>query len=145
MTLQRSGNAEATRELGFRLGRELKSGDVVALEGPLGAGKTVFVQGLAGALGITEAVSSPTFTIISEYRGSMTLYHMDLYRLNTPEEFAFLGVEEMIEGDGVTVVEWSEKAGDELPERSIRVNITIGDDGERLIQVGQPKAEFSLR
>ena len=139
MTLQRSDSAEATRELGFRMGRELKSGDVVALEGPLGAGKTVFVQGLAGALGITEAVSSPTFTIISEYRGSMTLYHMDLYRLNTPEEFAFLGVEEIIEGDGVTVVEWGEKAGDELPERSIRVNITIGDDGERLIQVGQPK------
>lgn len=139
MTLQRSDSAEATRELGFRMGRELKGGDVVALEGPLGAGKTVFVQGLAGALGITEAVSSPTFTIISEYRGSMTLYHMDLYRLNTPEEFAFLGVEEIIEGDGVTVVEWGEKAGDELPERSIRVNITIGDDGERLIQVGQPK------
>lgn len=139
MTLQRSDSAEATRELGFRMGRELKSGDVVALEGPLGAGKTVFVQGLAGALGITEAVSSPTFTIISEYRGSMTLYHMDLYRLSTPEEFAFLGVEEIIEGDGVTVVEWGEKAGDELPERSIRVNITIGDDGERLIQVGQPK------
>lgn len=139
MTLQRSDSTEATRELGFRMGRELKSGDVVALEGPLGAGKTVFVQGLAGALGITEAVSSPTFTIISEYRGSMTLYHMDLYRLNTPEEFAFLGVEEIIEGDGVTVVEWGEKAGDELPERSIRVNITIGDDGERLIQVGQPK------
>ena len=139
MTLQRSDSAEATRELGFRMGRELKSGDVVALEGPLGAGKTVFVQGLAGALGITEAVSSPTFTIISEYRGSMTLYHMDLYRLNTPEEFAFLGVEEIIEGDGVTVVEWGEKAGDELPERSIRVNITIGDDGERLIQVRQPK------
>lgn len=139
MTLQRSDSAEATRELGFRMGRELKSGDVVALEGPLGAGKTVFVQGLAGALGITEAVSSPTFTIISEYRGSMTLYHMDLYRLNTPEEFAFLGVEEIIDGDGVTVVEWGEKAGDELPERSIRVSITIGDDGERLIQVGQPK------
>ena len=139
MTLQRSDSAEATRELDFRMGRELKSGDVVALEGPLGAGKTVFVQGLAGALGITEAVSSPTFTIISEYRGSMTLYHMDLYRLNTPEEFAFLGVEEIIEGDGVTVVEWGEKAGDELPERSIRVNITIGDDGERLIQVRQPK------
>ena len=139
MTLQRSDSAEATRELGFRMGRELKSGDVVALEGPLGAGKTVFVQGLAGALGITEAVSSPTFTIISEYRGSMTLYHMDLYRLNSPEEFAFLGVEEIIEGDGVTVVEWGEKAGDELPERSIRVNITIGDDGERLIQVVQPK------
>lgn len=139
MTLQRSDSAEATRELGFRMGRELKSGDVVALEGPLGAGKTVFVQGLAGALGITEAVSSPTFTIISEYRGLMTLYHMDLYRLSTPEEFAFLGVEEIIEGDGVTVVEWGEKAGDELPERSIRVNITIGDDGERLIQVVQPK------
>ena len=139
MTLQRSDSAEATRELGFRMGRDLKSGDVVALEGPLGAGKTVFVQGLAGALGITEAVSSPTFTIISEYRGLMTLYHMDLYRLNTPEEFAFLGVEEIIEGDGVTVVEWGEKAGDELPARSIRVNITIGDDGERLIQVGQPK------
>lgn len=139
MTLQRSDSAEATRELGFRMGRKLKSGDVVALEGPLGAGKTVFVQGLAGALGITEAVSSPTFTIISEYRGSMMLYHMDLYRLNTPEEFAFLGVEEIIEGDGVTVVEWGEKAGDELPERSIRVNITIGDNGERLIQMGQPK------
>ena len=135
MTLKRSSNAQATREVGFGIGRELKSGDVVAVEGPLGAGKTVFVQGVAGALGITEAVGSPTFTIISEYRGEMTLYHMDLYRLNSPQEFAFLGVEEILEGSGVTVVEWSDKAGDELPERAIRVNITIDDNGERLIRV----------
>ena len=135
MIFERSGNARTTREVGFRIGRKLKSGDVVAVEGPLGAGKTVFVQGVAGALGITEAVGSPTFTIISEYRGKITLYHMDLYRLNSPQEFAFLGVEEILDGSGVTVVEWSEKAGDELPERAVRVSITIDGNGERLIQV----------
>ena len=134
-------NAEETRDEGRRFGTTLKKGDVVALSGPLGAGKTVFVQGVARALDIRETVTSPTFTLISEYEGAMPLYHMDLYRLGTPEEFAWLGVEEMLNGEGVSLVEWSERAGDELPERTIRVDIGINGDGSRTITVVRRKDE----
>ena len=111
---------------------------MVALTGPLGAGKTVFVQGIAAALGIKETANSPTFTLISEYEGRMNLYHMDLYRLATPGEFAWLGVEEMLDGSGVAVVEWSERAGDELPDRSIEVSIGIVENGDRIINIKGP-------
>ena len=130
-------DAEATRDAGRRFGGTLRSGDVVALSGPLGAGKTVFAQGVAEALGIEEAVTSPTFTLIAEYAGIMPFYHMDLYRLGAPEEFAWLGVEEMIDGEGVTLLEWSERAGEELPDRTIRVSIDILGDGVRRISMAE--------
>lgn len=136
-----TNDAESTRDAGRQLGETLSPGDIVALVGPLGAGKTVFAQGVARALGIEEPVTSPTFTLISEYEGSMPLYHMDLYRLGTPDEFAWLGVEEMLDGEGVSLVEWSERAGDELPERSIQVKINLNDDGGRTIFIDKTRGE----
>lgn len=134
-------NAEETREEGRKLGESLKPGDVVALSGPMGAGKTVFAQGVASALGVDEQVTSPTFTLICEYDGRMPLYHMDLYRLGTPDEFAWLGVEEMLNGRGVSLVEWSERAGEELPERSIEVRIELSRNGNRTIRISRPGIE----
>jgi tRNA threonylcarbamoyladenosine biosynthesis protein TsaE len=130
-----TNSPEDTREAGRQLGAVLRAGDVVALSGPLGAGKTTFTQGVAEALGVTEKVTSPTYTLINEYDGKLPLYHMDLYRLSSPEEFAWLGVEELIEGAGVSLVEWSERAGEELPDRTIRVNIALAGTGTRVISI----------
>ncbi|MCK5250193.1 MAG: tRNA (adenosine(37)-N6)-threonylcarbamoyltransferase complex ATPase subunit type 1 TsaE [Spirochaetaceae bacterium] len=137
----RTQDAEETRDVGRRLGETLQPGDIVALTGPLGAGKTVFAQGVAESLGIGEPVTSPTFTLISEYEGNMPFYHMDLYRLGTPDEFVWLGVEEMLNGSGVSLVEWSEKAGEELPERAIHVRIEFSNDGGRIIVISRPGGE----
>jgi len=134
-------DAKGTRDVGRRLGESLCPGDVVALRGPLGAGKTVFAQGVAIALGIEEPVTSPTYTLISEYEGNMPLYHMDLYRLASPDEFTWLGVEEMLNGNGISLVEWSERAGEELPERSIHVSIELADKGARIITIDKPGGE----
>ena len=121
--------AEATRELGARLGRAARPGDVLALYGDLGAGKTCFVQGVAAGLGVSEPVTSPTFILIAEYAGRLPLYHVDLYRTGSLEEIAALGLEELFDGDGVTVVEWAEKAEPILPPRAVRVRIHgVGDE-----------------
>jgi tRNA threonylcarbamoyladenosine biosynthesis protein TsaE len=134
-------DAQGTRDAGRRLGESLGPGDVVALRGPLGAGKTVFAQGVAIALGIDEPVTSPTYTLISEYEGNMPLYHMDLYRLASPDEFTWLGVEEMLNGSGISLIEWSERAGGELPERSIHVSIELAGNGARIITIDKPDGE----
>lgn len=126
---------EETIALGKRLGSMLKKGDVVALQGTLAAGKTTITKGIALALGITEPVTSPTFTLISEYYGSMTLYHMDVYRLDSTEDFINLGVEELLYGDGVCVVEWSEKVMNELPRSAILVRLAALEDGSREITI----------
>ncbi len=128
----RTTDAEGTRRLGHLLGMSLSAGDVVALIGPLGAGKTVFAQGIAEALNITEPVTSPTYTLISEYKGKFALYHMDLYRLDNPEEFVWLGVEEMLGGQGICLIEWAERAIYELPDETIHVNIDIAENGDRI-------------
>jgi len=133
-----SNGAKDTEKIGRRLGETLKPGDVVGLSGPLGSGKTVFVRGVAAALGIQERITSPTFTLISEYEGNMPLYHLDLYRIHTPEEFVWLGVEEMIGGNGISLIEWSERAAHNLPERTIRVTIAIADNDSRLISISKP-------
>jgi tRNA threonylcarbamoyladenosine biosynthesis protein TsaE len=135
MTRLISRSAEETREAGRRWGEAMVPGTVVGLTGPLGSGKTVFVQGVAEGLGIDEPVTSPTYTLIAEYRGTMPLYHMDLYRLAGPEEFAWLGTEEMLYGDGVCMVEWSERAGDGLPTDAYTVTIGIEEDGGRSIVI----------
>ncbi len=108
---------------------------MLTLHGTLGAGKTTFVKGIAKALGIKENITSPSFTIISEYAGDLTLYHMDLYRLDSIEEFEMIGPEEMLEGRGVSVIEWAEKAEEIFPERTISVTFSIEEGGERRISV----------
>ncbi|MDR1931089.1 MAG: tRNA (adenosine(37)-N6)-threonylcarbamoyltransferase complex ATPase subunit type 1 TsaE [Treponema sp.] len=136
-----SFSAEETLSLGEALGRSLKPGDVVALKGSLGAGKTCFAKGIALGLGVREEVTSPSYTIISEYEGNCPFRHADLYRLKGIDEFALLGADELFDGSGVSVIEWPEKIPGALPPDSFLVEISIGEDGRRLIRQsgGPPK------
>ncbi len=124
---------EETIEFGKKIGENLKSGAVVALDGDLAAGKTYLTKGIALGLGITEEVSSPTFTIISEYPGKYRLYHMDVYRLENSDDFLDIGGEDMLYGDGVCVIEWSKKIKDILPKNTIFIEITVNPDSSRNI------------
>lgn len=122
----RSEHAEDTQAFAKRLASFLQPGDVITLEGDLGAGKTTFTKGLALGLGITRTVNSPTFTIIKEYQGKLPLYHMDVYRLEDGDED--LGFDEYFSGDGVTVIEWAHIIEEQLPYE--RLNIYLYHDGE---------------
>lgn len=119
---------EATRCWGQRLAALLAPGDVVLLEGELGAGKTTFTQGMADGLGVEGPVTSPSFTLAHEYRGRLSLYHLDLYRLDDPSAMAEVGLDEYLEQDAVAVVEWAEKLGPFVPEAHLRIAITYGQD-----------------
>lgn len=130
-----SHSEEETRKIGYRLGMVCKPGSVVSLRGSLGSGKTVFAKGLAQALCITEPIVSPTFTLIQEYEGSLPLFHMDLYRISSVEEFEMIGGEEFLYGDGVTLVEWSEKIAELLPDTTIFVDIRIMPNQDRTISI----------
>src|SRR5574342_462514 len=114
-----SKQPEQTKDFAKRLAGLLKAGDVLALEGDLGAGKTTFTKGLAEGLGITRNVNSPTFTIIKEYQGRLPLYHMDVYRVE--DAFEDLGFEEYFEGNGVTVVEWAHLIEEQLPQERLTI------------------------
>src|SRR5689334_1713211 len=125
-----------TESLGEAWGRAAKPGLVIALSGDLGAGKTQLVKGLARGLGITTRVHSPTFTLVNVYTGGrLTLYHLDLYRLETPEQILSAGLEEHLKPDGVAVIEWAERmSNDELPMKNLRrVKIEILSENERQI------------
>ena len=130
-----SQRAEETEAAGERLGRTLGPSDVVGLIGELGAGKTCFVQGLTRGLGVTVHATSPTFVLVNEYRGRLPVHHVDAYRTTTVTELADLGLEEMIDGDGVTVIEWAEKARPLLPARTIYVRIDGVGDEPRMITI----------
>lgn len=130
------------RELSRALGRQLRTGDAVLLHGDLGAGKTTLTQGIAEGLGIHTPVQSPTFTLMSEYPAMLgdgttaTLYHLDLYRLDDPEELGDIGWEEVIAPvSGITVVEWPERAGHWLPERFILISIAWRDPESRQVTI----------
>lgn len=128
-----SKSPDETRALGERLGRALHAGDVLLLSGELGAGKTLFVQGLARGLGFEGPVSSKSFVIMGEYAGREKLYHADLYRLDDPEQVQDLALNEMT-SDGVLAVEWPERAGGVLPDDAalhLRFEVT-GEDTRRL-------------
>jgi tRNA threonylcarbamoyladenosine biosynthesis protein TsaE len=121
-----------TESLGARFAPELQAGDVVLLYGDLGAGKTAFVRGLARGLGANpDEVSSPTFTIVQEYHGRVTLYHVDLYRLE-PAEIDDLGLEDLICGDGVVAIEWADRWRGR-PDDAAEVEIRDGGDDRRHI------------
>ena len=128
--------AEETIQLGEKIGKMLKPGTVIAMEGTLAAGKTTITKGIAKALGITETITSPTFTLISEYEGNMPLYHMDVYRLDSAEDFLNLGVEDMIyDGNGVALIEWSEKIRSELPKSTITIRLETAENNGRKITI----------
>jgi tRNA threonylcarbamoyladenosine biosynthesis protein TsaE len=118
-------SVRGTESLGRRLAARLRAGDCVALEGPLGAGKTALVRGIAAGLGVADrrAVSSPTFVLVQEYAGRLPLYHVDLYRLPDPAgELAGLGLAEMLQS-GVVLIEWADRAGSALPRPRWQVRI----------------------
>lgn len=126
MTDWESGSPEESRELGRILGEQLIPGDLIVYSGDLGAGKTTFSQGVARGLGVTSPVTSPTFTILQQYKGRIPVFHVDAYRLEDPEEIREIGLEEIFEAGGVTLVEWPERLEgmDLLPDDGLEVRIT---------------------
>lgn len=134
-----SGTAEATREIGARLGQQARPGDIFAVCGDLGAGKTCLIQGVAAGLGVAEPVTSPTFILIAEYAGRLPLYHVDLYRTDSLDEIRALGLEELLRGEGVTVIEWADKAEALLPAWTVRIRIRgVGDEPRDIDLEGLP-------
>ena len=129
---------EETAAVGEALGRTLAAGDVVALYGELGAGKTCFVQGLVRGLDVVGHATSPTFVMVNEYRGRLTVNHVDAYRATSLTELVDLGLLDLLGGDGVTLVEWADKAEPLLPERAVRVRIEGVGDEPRLITIARP-------
>jgi len=126
-----------TEALGRRLGELLQAGDVVGLQGPLGAGKTRLAQAIAAALGVEEDVSSPTFVLMKRYRGRWPVYHLDAYRLRDGDEFAELGPEEFLGGENVAIIEWSDRVAAWLPEDRLELRLeTTGRDARSLLVEG---------
>lgn len=121
-----------TLALAERLTHYLKAGDVLALEGDIGAGKTFFTKGIAKGLGIKRNVNSPTFTIIKEYVGKLPLYHMDVYRLEGSDED--LGFDEYFYGEGITVVEWAGFIVDQLPDERLTIEFTVSGPSSRKLR-----------
>ena len=133
-------SAEETVELGKRIGAFLLPNDVIALIGPLGAGKTTLIQGIAAGVGVKDYVTSPTFIIINEYAGRLPFYHIDLYRLDEGLEIADLGIEEYFNRGGVCVIEWAEKLKELLPQKAEIIEIETISDNERKICVSSDLA-----
>jgi tRNA threonylcarbamoyladenosine biosynthesis protein TsaE len=132
--LRRTHSAKETRELGACLAETLKAGDVILLEGPLGAGKSELARGIAQGLGIRETVTSPSFTILNVYTsGRLPLYHFDWYRLESAEELYELGMDEYLGGDGIALVEWPGRCPDAVPVDCLRIRIGVEGENARRI------------
>jgi tRNA threonylcarbamoyladenosine biosynthesis protein TsaE len=131
-----SNSVEETIAHGKEFAKSLKPGDIVCLEGDLGAGKTHFVKGMASQFGIEkDKVSSPTFTLINEYEADIPIFHFDCYRLKNEDEALEIGIEEYLFGDGVSVIEWSSKIENLIPEDSIRIEIKHNGKTKRSITI----------
>lgn len=125
-----------TEEAGRNFAAGLKEGDVVALYGDLGMGKTAFIRGMAAGLEVTDHVSSPTFALVHEYRGRISLYHFDMYRVTSWEDLYSTGFFDYLEAGGICAVEWSENIEQALPEQTIRIEIERGEnDDDRIIKI----------
>ena len=128
-------SAAETRALGEKLAGRLRPGDVLLLEGDLGAGKSELTRGIAKGLGVAETVTSPSFTILNVYEsGRCPLYHFDWYRLESSEELYELGMDEFLGGDGIAVVEWPGRCPDAVPEGAVRIRMTAAGENERMIE-----------
>lgn len=117
-------NLQSIENLGLKLGSLLEKGDVICLNGNLGAGKTTLTKSIAKGMGIYDYITSPTFTIINEYYGNLNLYHFDTYRLDNLDEASYLYFDEYFYGNGVCVIEWADKIKELLPEDYLELNIT---------------------
>jgi tRNA threonylcarbamoyladenosine biosynthesis protein TsaE len=130
---------EETFDLGQKIAGLLTAGSVVALRGGLGSGKTCLAKGIASGLGIDETITSPTYTIINEYLHSPALYHIDAYRLENEEEFNEIGGRELIYGNGISLIEWSERIEKSLPQNTITISLEITGPLSRLIRIDGPE------
>ncbi|MEX2246766.1 MAG: tRNA (adenosine(37)-N6)-threonylcarbamoyltransferase complex ATPase subunit type 1 TsaE [Dehalococcoidia bacterium] len=130
-----------TRRIGERIGRRLRAGDVVLLSGELGAGKTVLAQGIGRGLGVTDPIKSSSFVIMNEYAGRVRLYHADLYRLEDPAQVAELALGELASG-GVLVLEWPERAPDELPRDHLLVRLAYDTARARTVEIEPHAARY---
>jgi len=139
-----SNSEEETISLGKHIAAFLCTGSVVALRGELGSGKTHLVKGIASGLGIKETVTSPTYTIISEYKSenNLTLFHIDAYRLNSEEDFEQIGGSEIINSSGISIIEWSERISKSLPQDAITITLNITGAASRLIQIDSIQKDF---
>ena len=138
-----SHNPEETQKLGTHIGELAQPGDIFLLVGHLGTGKTCLTQGIAWGLGIKEYTASPSFVLVREHHGRLSLYHIDLYRLDHIEEIADLGLDDYLYGNGVCVVEWAEKGLSVLPEEHLLIEISYLADTERSFQL-KPSGERYL-
>ena len=139
-------STDETLELARAVGELLRPGDVVALVGELGAGKTVFARGVARALGVTDLVVSPTFTIVREYEGRVPLVHVDVYRIDAVQELHDLGFEEVVRDDAVTLVEWGDKIEGLLPGDRLDIRLAPGGaDDERVVEIEGHGRSWSAR
>ncbi|PIR26013.1 MAG: tRNA (adenosine(37)-N6)-threonylcarbamoyltransferase complex ATPase subunit type 1 TsaE [Deltaproteobacteria bacterium CG_4_10_14_0_2_um_filter_43_8] len=131
---------QETQKMAKELASHLKKGDVLALSGELGAGKTTFIAALARALGVSETtyVSSPTFTIMNVYEGRVPLYHFDFYRLEHEDEVKELGMEEYLYGNGICFIEWAEKFPSVLPKNIYRLHFKVLSESERDLNIETP-------
>ena len=127
--IYKSNSPKETENIARSFAKELKGGEVICLNGDLGVGKTAFVQGLVKALGVTDPISSPTFTIVNCYEGDMPIYHFDVYRIEDCDEMYEIGFEEYIYSNGITLIEWSEKIWEILPKN--RIEIVISKDYDK--------------
>ena len=134
---------DETRRVGRVLGEVARPGDVFLLTGELGAGKTCLTQGILRGLGSDETARSPTFVLVSEYSARMTLYHVDLYRLKGGADVLDLGLEEYLESDGVTVVEWADRVPGLLDEQHMSIELQHVDDETRRMKVSADRAAFA--
>ena len=139
-----SDNLDATQKLGVKIGKLLKKGDVVALSGEFGAGKTTLIKGIASGLGVrdTRYVNSPSFVIVKEYKGKLPVYHFDIHRLDAIPDLETIGYEEFFYGDGVTLIEWADKIKENLPEKYLDIHLAIKNQSTRAITVGSPSAYY---
>lgn len=135
-----TNSAKETRLLGEKLAAEMQPGDVILLEGDLGTGKSELTRGIAKGLGVTETVTSPSFTILNVYEsGRCPLYHFDWYRLENAEELYELGMDEYLGGDGIAVVEWPERCPDAIPEKYRRIRLETIGENSRSIEEKEPE------
>ena len=142
-----SKSAAQTKALGQRWAAALAPGDVLALCGDLGSGKTTFVQGVARGLKVREAVTSPTFVLVREYPGRLPIYHLDLFRLNRLDDLETIGYDEYLAGQGVTLIEWAQKMPQALPRDYVELTFTVSGPTTRTIAAipHGPRAEQLVR
>ncbi len=137
-----SHSESQTRRLGMRLANLLTPGDVLALSGDLGTGKTRWVQGVCQGLGVSDLVISPTYTLVNEYQGHYSIYHIDLYRLTDSLEVLSFGLDDYLYGSGITLIEWAERAGDFLPNTYLAIELYHLEETKRRIVLRPQGARF---